>query len=100
MTAHAMAGDKERFLESGMDEYVSKPISQERLREVVRSLGRPSRADPGNGSKVEPPAATTGEGGLSLDRAALMARVESDTELLSTLVGVFKAYRPKMMSDI
>ena len=39
MTAHAMAGDRERFLEAGMDEYISKPISQERLREVVRSLG-------------------------------------------------------------
>jgi len=97
MTAHAMAGDRERFLEAGMDEYISKPISQERLREVVRSLGRPAAV--GDGSAA---AAVGGNGKptLSLDRAALLARVESDLELLSTLVGVFKADRPKLMADI
>jgi CheY-like chemotaxis protein len=46
MTAHAMAGDRERFLAAGMDEYISKPISQERLREVVRSLGAPALPSP------------------------------------------------------
>ena len=31
MTAHAMAGDKERFLDAGMDGYVSKPLRVEDL---------------------------------------------------------------------
>ena len=31
MTAHAMKGDKERCIESGMDEYVPKPIRPEEL---------------------------------------------------------------------
>ena len=39
MTAHAMQGDKERFLASGMDGYVSKPISAEELNaEITRVL--------------------------------------------------------------
>lgn len=35
MTAYAMAGDRERFLRSGMDDYVSKPVDMERLRQVI-----------------------------------------------------------------
>jgi two-component system sensor histidine kinase/response regulator len=31
MTAHAMAGDKERFLDAGMDGYISKPLRVEDL---------------------------------------------------------------------
>jgi CheY-like chemotaxis protein len=35
MTAHAMAGDRERFLAAGMDGYVSKPI---RIGDLVRAI--------------------------------------------------------------
>ena len=38
LTAHAMKGDLERFLESGMDGYVSKPIRPEELARVIESL--------------------------------------------------------------
>jgi CheY-like chemotaxis protein len=37
MTAYAMAGDRERFLEAGMDDYVPKPVKVE---ELNRALGR------------------------------------------------------------
>jgi PAS domain S-box-containing protein len=102
MTAHAMAGDKERFLAAGMDEYISKPISQERLREVVRSLGRAPGAVDGAKGGPAPAVETTAPNPptVQLDREALLARVESDTELLATLVAVFKADRPQMMADI
>jgi len=36
MTAYAMAGDKEKFLAAGMDDYVSKPVEMKDLLEAIR----------------------------------------------------------------
>jgi signal transduction histidine kinase/CheY-like chemotaxis protein len=40
MTAHAMAGDRERCLKAGMDGYVSKPINVQELTEALENLPR------------------------------------------------------------
>jgi two-component system, sensor histidine kinase and response regulator len=38
MTAHAMKGDKERCLEAGMDDYISKPINPAKLMAVIGNV--------------------------------------------------------------
>ncbi|MFT5095779.1 MAG: CheY-like chemotaxis protein [Porticoccaceae bacterium] len=38
MTAHAMQGDREKCLDGGMDEYVSKPIRRKDLKAVIERM--------------------------------------------------------------
>jgi two-component system sensor histidine kinase/response regulator len=45
MTAHAMEGDRERFLAAGMDGYVTKPIHSQGLIELLESRYAPQPAD-------------------------------------------------------
>lgn len=38
LTAYAMHGDRERFLEAGMNDYLSKPYEMEHLAEKIRTI--------------------------------------------------------------
>ena len=42
MTAYAMAGDRERFLEAGMNGYVGKPVDMDELRQTIMQAVHPA----------------------------------------------------------
>ena len=43
LTAHSMIGDKEKFLEVGMDDYVSKPVQKHQLLKIISLWVKRSR---------------------------------------------------------
>ncbi|MFW5684792.1 MAG: response regulator, partial [Spirochaetota bacterium] len=45
ITAHSMRGDREEFLAAGMDEYLSKPFSKQRMLDLVNHLVRERAAN-------------------------------------------------------
>ncbi|WP_295567268.1 hybrid sensor histidine kinase/response regulator [uncultured Stenotrophomonas sp.] len=53
MTANAMAGDRERCLQAGMDDYLSKPIARATLHALLQRWGGGKAASPGQPS-LEP----------------------------------------------
>jgi len=44
LTAHAMAGDRERCLAAGMDGYISKPAGREELQQAIEIVMKASMA--------------------------------------------------------
>jgi two-component system CheB/CheR fusion protein len=46
LTGHAMPGDRERFLAAGMDDYLTKPLDMQQVKEAVSRLESQSAATP------------------------------------------------------
>jgi PAS domain S-box-containing protein len=81
MTARAMQGDRERCLEAGMDDYLSKPIDSERLRQLVSRF------------HVE-------QAGPVLAWRSALLRLDGDTALLLELAQLFIDDGPQLMQTL
>jgi CheY-like chemotaxis protein len=82
MTAHAMKGDRERCIEGGMDDYISKPIDSGKLLKLVDRIGTPA---PPASPEVDAPAAADD----ACDLAAFIERVGGDEELAREMALLF-----------
>ncbi|OEU73581.1 MAG: hypothetical protein BA864_05355 [Desulfuromonadales bacterium C00003093] len=94
MTAHAMKGDRERCLESGMDEYVSKPISADKLLKAIQSL------IPGKADKNSSPATHDDDPSTTFDKESLLNAFEHDWSFFKEVVDIFVNDYPRMLNDI
>lgn len=81
LTAHAMKGDRERFLAAGMDGYLAKPFHSEDLQRLIDELRIGPTSPTG-----EVPDAT----GLQIDLPALCEATGGDREAVEELLLLFR----------
>jgi len=90
MTAHAMAGDRQRCLDSGMDGYLSKPVDRDLLYEAVEagSAAPSAQAAPAK-AIARPTAAASPAAPPLMDMSPLLDRLGGDEELAADVIAVF-----------
>ncbi len=89
LTAHAIKGDRERCLEAGMDEYVSKPIDSDKLFNVIEQLT-------GSSEKTVASNAVS----FVLDEESLLEAFDGDWDFLREVVDVFLSDFPGLLEDL
>ena len=103
LTAHAIEGDRQRCLDAGMDDYVSKPIEPDSLFAAIArqsAMSAEAAIDKSHFTSSEPTANSDADSLHVLDSDSLMNRIDGNLHLLERLIGIFADSSSRYIDEI
>jgi CheY-like chemotaxis protein/HPt (histidine-containing phosphotransfer) domain-containing protein/anti-sigma regulatory factor (Ser/Thr protein kinase) len=95
MTANAMKGDKEKCIDSGMNDYLSKPIEPESLRDILQKWADKAKCDQSDDIEVSTVSSNT-----IWDSEGFKKRVMNNEAIAQKLLDLFKTDTPKTIQQL
>jgi signal transduction histidine kinase/DNA-binding response OmpR family regulator len=96
LTAHAMKGDRERFLKAGMDGYLAKPIQPALLFQAIESFSTPDDSSAEDSSNLRGDHAPS----FAFDASAALERAGGEPSILAELIELFLTDGPKLVAEM
>ncbi len=94
MTAHAMKGDREKCLEAGMDDYISKPVQPHKLDKIIQKWIF------GDKTGKEPLSSESKNNDEVLKLSELRERIGDDDELIQEILNIYLEDIPEQIKNL
>jgi len=96
-TAHAFAGDREKCLDAGMNDYITKPLRREALEQAIEQWTGGTLA-PVDRAPMPPPASSPNPGAVAFDQEDLVERLMGNEDLARRIARGFVDDMPNQLA--
>ncbi|MEQ8191038.1 MAG: response regulator [Candidatus Eremiobacterota bacterium] len=97
MTAHAMKGDREKFLSEGMNDYIAKPL---KIKEVFEVIEKYTSVSGEISEAVSQEVSRSETDDVILNKKESLEAIGNDEELLKEMYNIFIEEAPSLMKNL